>query len=240
MRLENVVFQVPEPTVAGRFWTSALGLAPLTEPADPNQTFEARLTTGGCWLDLCFESQPSPEPRDLRLHLDLHPAGDQQATVQRLVEWGATHADIGQGDVPWVVLADPAGIPFCVLEERDYLATTGPLASLPMYSADPQRDKEFWVTATGWVEVDGGAPVSLQHPDRRGPLLELCPEPDPKRHQNRLHLDVRPEPGETQQRCVEDLLGRGAAVVTHDWGELPWVVMQDPSGNEFCVLGEPS
>ena len=31
---------------------------------------------------------------------------------------GARPADIGQGDVPWVVLADPEGNPFCIVEER--------------------------------------------------------------------------------------------------------------------------
>ena len=31
---------------------------------------------------------------------------------------GATPADIGQGDVPWVVLADPEGNELCVLSPR--------------------------------------------------------------------------------------------------------------------------
>jgi hypothetical protein len=32
-----------------------------------------------------------------------------------LLALGATHADIGQGDVPWIVLADPEGNEFCLL-----------------------------------------------------------------------------------------------------------------------------
>jgi hypothetical protein len=35
--------------------------------------------------------------------------------VARLQTLGATHADVGQGDVPWIVLADPEGNEFCVL-----------------------------------------------------------------------------------------------------------------------------
>ncbi|MEU8662871.1 VOC family protein, partial [Actinoplanes philippinensis] len=52
-----------------------------------------------------------------RLHLDLlpYPREDQKAEVARLRELGATPADVGQGDVPWVVLADPEGNEFCVL-----------------------------------------------------------------------------------------------------------------------------
>jgi Glyoxalase-like domain len=40
--------------------------------------------------------------------------------VERLLRLGARHADVGQGKIPWVVLADPEGNEFCVL---------GPLAT---------------------------------------------------------------------------------------------------------------
>lgn len=42
--------------------------------------------------------------------------GEDRATeVARLEGLGATRADVGQGDVSWVVLADPEGNEFCVL-----------------------------------------------------------------------------------------------------------------------------
>jgi hypothetical protein len=52
-----------------------------------------------------------------RWHLDVAPVGgaEQQAEVERLVALGATRADIGQGDVDWVVMADPDGNELCVL-----------------------------------------------------------------------------------------------------------------------------
>jgi hypothetical protein len=52
-----------------------------------------------------------------RVHLDLVPGrgADQAAEVARLRILGATPVDVGQGDVPWVVLADPEGNEFCVL-----------------------------------------------------------------------------------------------------------------------------
>ena len=52
-----------------------------------------------------------------RIHLDLrpYPDDDQSAEVKRLRALGATDADVGQGDVPWVCLADPEGNEFCVL-----------------------------------------------------------------------------------------------------------------------------
>ncbi len=49
-----------------------------------------------------------------RVHPDFRP-DNQQAEVQRLLLMGARRADIGQGDQPWVVLLDPEGNEFCIL-----------------------------------------------------------------------------------------------------------------------------
>jgi hypothetical protein len=70
---------------------------------------------------LVFVTVPDGKTVKNRLHLDLAPfAGDDQAAeVQRLLDLGATRADIGQGEVPWVVLRDPEGNEFCVLTSRD-------------------------------------------------------------------------------------------------------------------------
>ena len=59
---------------------------------------------------------------------------------------------------------------------------TGPIAALPLDSADPDRDAAFWAGITGWVPWAGlpGA-ATLRHPSGVGPLLELHPEPGPKR-----------------------------------------------------------
>ena len=40
------------------------------------------------------------------------------AEVERLRGRGAVPADIGQGDVPWTLLADPEGSEFCVVSPR--------------------------------------------------------------------------------------------------------------------------
>jgi hypothetical protein len=54
-----------------------------------------------------------------RLHIDLRPR-DQESEVERLVNMGARHVDIGQGEqVEWIVLADPEGNEFCVLRQHD-------------------------------------------------------------------------------------------------------------------------
>jgi predicted enzyme related to lactoylglutathione lyase len=49
-----------------------------------------------------------------RVHFDLRP-DDQEVEVRRLEALGARRVDIGQGDAPWVVMADPEGNEFCIL-----------------------------------------------------------------------------------------------------------------------------
>jgi len=48
----------------------------------------------------------------------VHPSDDQDAEVARLEALGARRIDVGQGERPWVVLADPEGNEFCVLAVR--------------------------------------------------------------------------------------------------------------------------
>lgn len=233
--LENLVVDAVEPQVLGRFWEEAVGGERLTDQPD---IFETRMAVaGGPVLDLCFPrvGEPPSEPR--RLHLDLLGGPRQAAEVDRLLGLGARHLDISQGAVPWVVLADPEGNPFCVMDDRRAYADTGPIAALPLDSADPDRDARFWSWLTGWTETPAVADRTLRHPTMRGPLLELCSEPASKGAQkNRLHLDIRLETGDAPDAVAAGIAERGGHELHPDWGELPWRVYADPSGNELCVL----
>jgi Glyoxalase-like domain len=235
MYLENLVMDAAEPQRLGRFWEAAVGGERLTDEPD---AFETRLAIeGGPVLDLCFQRVPEPRPEHPRLHVDLSGGAGQARVVERLLGLGARHLDIGQHDVPWVVLADPEGNPCCVLAERVTYAGAGPIAALPLDSAEPDRDARFWSWLTGWTGVPGVAPRSLRHPSLRGPLLELCPEPAPKpAAKNRLHLDIRLETGDDPDGVAAGIAARGGRELHPDTGELPWRLYADPSGNEFCVL----
>ncbi|MDH2429420.1 VOC family protein [Sphaerisporangium sp. TRM90804] len=101
----------------GYFWSAALGW-PLVW--DQDQETAIRSPHGGpkiTWGGPPHDPKPSGK---YRLHFDLAPPadGDQQAEVDRLVSLGATRVDIGQGEVSWVVMADPDGHEFCVLTPR--------------------------------------------------------------------------------------------------------------------------
>lgn len=233
MRLENIVWDARVPQHLGVFWAAALGADPLT---DQRELYEARVSfDAGFFLDLCLPHVATPSVSPARLHLDVAGGARQREVVDRLLDLGAEHADIGQGDVPWVVLADPEGNAFCVREDRDAYRDTGPIAGLPMDSTAPERDAAFWADITGWVRFDGAAPATLRHPSGTGPLLEFWPEPEAKQGKNRLHLDVRRAAGDGDD-VFSSVIESGASRLDDYGPDLPWTVMADPSGNEFCIL----
>lgn len=236
MYLENVVVDALDPGRLGRFWEGLLGSTRLTdEPAN----YETRLTVpDGPVLDLCFERVthgPTPGPR---LHLEVSGGERQDEVVARAMSLGGRHLDIGQRDVPWVVMADPEGNPFCIMEARPEYAASGPLSSLPLDSGDVERDTRFWAELSGWVPADSAMPSALRHPSGRGPLLELCPELAPKSAdaKNRVHLDLRLEDVDDADEAVARIHDLGGSEFHHGWGDLPWRVFRDPSGNEVCLL----
>lgn len=236
MYLENLVFDTADHKRVGDFWTGLLGLEVLT---DEPEGYEARLIVpDGPSLDLCFQSVPESATAGPRLHLDLYGGAGQQDVVQKALDLGAARLDIGQGDVPWVVLGDVEGSAFCVMEERDAYVDTGPIAAIPIDSADPAADLQFWAELSGWHPAAGIGLHTLRHASNRGVLLEFCPEPEAKTTaKNRLHLDLRLEPGDDLDAIVRRIDERGGQEQHHpEWGELPWRMFTDPSGNEFCIL----
>jgi predicted enzyme related to lactoylglutathione lyase len=104
------------PPKVGYFWSAALGW-PLVWDQDEETAIRAPDGTGPL---ITWGPPLDPKIRKNRLHLDIAPPDhiDQQAEVDRLVSLGATRIDIDQGDVDWVVMADPDDNEFCVLSPR--------------------------------------------------------------------------------------------------------------------------
>lgn len=237
-RLDSVVFDAADPSALARFWSAATGW-PITHDGPDEVVVEPPPDEAG--LPLVF-GPPVADPKvgKNRLHLDLNSrsAEDQAAQVERVRRAGATPLDIGQGAVPWVVLADPEGNELCILDPRDDYATAGALAAIVLDTPDPAALAPFWAAASGWtpVAVPGGA-VRLTRPDGAGPRLELLRVDTPKLAKNRLHLDVAPFAADDQAAEVERLLALGARPADVGQGTQTWVVLADPDGNAFCVAG---
>jgi hypothetical protein len=113
-RWENLVVDALDPARLARWWAEALGYQITYERPDE---VEIRRTPDEL-PGLIFVPVPDAKAGKNRLHVDLRPA-DQEAEVERLVNMGARHVDVGQGvKAGWVVLADPEGNEFCILKQR--------------------------------------------------------------------------------------------------------------------------
>ena len=239
-RMVHMVIDAAEPARVARFWAAALG---WEMAADGPEVANVR-PPGYSYPDpvaqlLVVLSVPESKPAKNRVHLNLatRSAAHQAAEVDRLLSLGAVPADVGQGDVPWRVLADPEGNEFCVLDPRPAYRDTGPVAAIVADCADLDVMAGFWELAAGWTRrgvADGR--VMLRSPRNVGPFLELQRVPEVKTAKNRLHWDVAPEKGEDQAAAVRLLRAAGAVPADIGQGDVSWQVMADPEGNEFCVL----
>lgn len=93
------------------FWSAALDFEDVWTGPLGGHVLAAK---DGTRLRMAMFPVNEPKAGKNRLHFDLRP-DDQDAEVRRLERLGASRVDIGQGDVPWVVMADPEGNEFCVL-----------------------------------------------------------------------------------------------------------------------------
>jgi predicted enzyme related to lactoylglutathione lyase len=239
-RLVHLVIDANDPPRLARFWAAALGWEVLAEEPD-----EVEVSPSGydypdpVALPLVFVPAPEAKTVKNRVHLDLatESAGHQADVVARLRGLGARPLDIGQGDVLWVVLADPEGNELCVLEPRPVYVDTGPVAAVVVDSPDPAALADFWKLASGWAQTsaeDGF--VAFRSPQGVGPYLEFLRVGDPKVVKNRVHPDVAPHQGEDHAAAVKVLQEAGAVPVDVGQGDVSWTVLADPQGNEFCVL----
>jgi predicted enzyme related to lactoylglutathione lyase len=105
---------------------------------------------------------------------------------------------------------------------------------------DPARVGRFWADVLGWPlteDARGLCWTSSSGDYTSRPLLVFVPVAEPKAVKNRVHLDVCPS-GCDQAEELERLLALGARRVDVGQGDdAPWVVLADPEGNEFCLLG---
>ncbi len=229
-----VCFDARQPLLLAQFWARVLGREVVQEadgalvPGDDTQ------------ISLRFVASHAEKlpPDYLHLHLTSTNLADQQQTVAKALELGASHLDIGQRpEEAHVVLADPEGYAFDVIEPgNNFLAGCGFLGEL---ACDGTREVGlFWSEALGWPLVwDQNEQTAIQSPHGGtkvawdtwgGPPLR------PKEARNRQRFDLAPPVHGDRQAEVERLIALGA--VPLEVGEDGAVTLADPDGNEFRVL----
>src|SRR5512135_3349781 len=108
-RIVSLVIDATEAELLAQFWAEVLGWQVVDRG---NYGVSTGVDGGPFEIDFRFVPD-GPKLAKNRLHLDLKPVNrDQAAELSRLVALGARQADVGQGDLNWVVLADPQGIEF--------------------------------------------------------------------------------------------------------------------------------
>jgi predicted enzyme related to lactoylglutathione lyase len=123
LHLDQVTLDARDAERVARFWADVLDYKvsydSATDPENesPEREIELSPKNGSTTMLLILETNDEKKVKN-RLHFDLRP-DDQEAEVARVEALGATRVDIGQGDVTWVVLADPEGNEFCILRAKE-------------------------------------------------------------------------------------------------------------------------
>ena len=222
-----------QPVRLARFWAGVLGWEMPGDSQDgiallPNDDTGFQFRFLPTWRQKTGLNQ-------MHFHLTSTSLADQQQTVARSLGLGARHIDVGQRpEEGHVVLADPEGNEFCVIEPGNkFLADCGFLAELACEGS--QEVGHFWSAALGWPLVwDQDQETAIRSP-RGGPKISWGGPPlMPKTGKNRLHFDLAPLAGGDQHTEADRLVSLGATRIDIGQGEVSWLA--DPDGHEFRVL----
>src|SRR3712207_2965551 len=104
-RLSEIVVDAHDPEALAAWWAEVLGYRVLGREEGAVE-IGPEAGSGGAAPTLVFSPTADPPPGKPRLHLDLNATDrDQDAELRRLLELGATRADVGQsGGESWHVL----------------------------------------------------------------------------------------------------------------------------------------
>lgn len=172
---------------------------------------------------------------DMHFHLTSTSLADQRQTVARSLALGARHIDVGQRpEEGHVVLADPEGNEFCVIEPGNkFLAGCGFFAEVACDGS--RRVGHFWSAALGWPLVwDQDEETAIRAP-HGGPKISWGGPPlKPRTGKSRLHFELAPPAGADRQAEAARLIALGATRRERGQSETGWLA--DPDGHEFRLL----
>ena len=231
-----LTFDANDPRCLADFWAEVLGRTETDDHGDG----VALLPTDDTGFRLRFVPNPYAKTWvSNRAHFDLTSTSleDQQARVERALELGGRHYDVGQlPEEKHVVLADPEDNEFDVLEPGNkFLEGCGLEGALA--SDGSQAVGYFWSKTLGWPLVwDQDQETAIQSPQGGTKITWGGPPVAPKPEKNRLHYDLVPTSGGDLDTEVARLESLGARLIDIGQGDVDWIVMADPDDNEFCVL----
>ncbi len=235
--LVALCFDALDPRGLAGFWA---GLLAWDGPDDGHEDEVMLLPSDDTGFRIRFLPSQEQKTGQNRMHLDLTSTSleDQQRTVERALGLGARHIDVGQRpEEGHVVLADPEGNELCVIEPGNiFLADCGFVGAL---ACDGSQDVGyFWSEALGWPLVwDQDQETAIRSPHGGPKITWGGPPLMPEQGRGRLHFDLAPPAHCDVQAAVDRLVSLGASRADTGSGEVDRVVLLDPDGNEFFVLG---
>lgn len=237
VELVALVINAKSPGELAQFWARALGWD-ITTTASGHLELIPRDPTS---FRLAFRDGAAPKVTQNPIHFDLTSAsiGEQQSTVADLIARGAQPTDVGQvGDEGHVVLADPEGNEFCVIEPGNLF-----LASCPRLGAvncDGTKELGYFFSALlEWPLVwEQDEETAIQAPAGVGPKITWSGPPlMVKSERERIHFHIRPTAGTSLDAAVAELLRHGAT--RRDIGGrrcVGAVTLVDVDGNQLCLV----
>jgi catechol 2,3-dioxygenase-like lactoylglutathione lyase family enzyme len=116
LRIGSIVIRVDDLEKQAKFWEAALDYVRRPGDSDDFLLLRPRSGTGP---NVSLDRHGSTVQLPPRIHLDLY-ADDQRREVARLIALGATevHWNRRPPDADYVILADPEGNRFCVVDKR--------------------------------------------------------------------------------------------------------------------------
>ena len=224
------------PRELARFWARALRWN-VMDADGGGATLQPNDATG---FDVVFRPFATAKVGQNRIHFDLTTTSidDQHDTVAELLAMGGSHIDIGQDpNDTHVVLADPEGNEFCIIEpHNDFLLSCPRLGAV---NCDGTRALGYFFSdSLGWPLVwDQHEETAIQAPDGTGPKITWSGPPlMPRPSKERFHFHVAPESGTSVEAALDHLLALGATRLEAGDACPGAIMLADVDGNEFCLV----
>lgn len=107
---------------------------------------------------------------------------------------------------------------------------------LAMDANDVESLARFWRDAANYKIEDSHFPylAVLTSGDPVQPRIIILQVPETKSAKNRVHLEFKTDDLKSEAERIVEL---GATLIAErEFGDTQWIVMQDPEGNEFCLV----